>query len=602
MRVPRSAGLILAILAGSCSTEIGDPGTPWAPGGSLDPGSGQNPGSGPDKPGNSNGPGASNTPGSGNDSAVPGANNGTGAPSATGADCTPNVPATSQIPRLTNVQYDRTVRDLLGVTGLAAAGNAPPSSRLATDQDGGLTDLAWANYKDVADKIATQVIADPTLKTNFMKCTPVAGDTQCFHDTIVEFGRRAFRRPLTAPEVTRFEKIVAEGASITETGAPDEIAQVLLYAFLLSPTFLQRAETTETADGAGRFALSHHEIASRLSFLLWGTTPDEALNQAADSGALSTPDQVAAQARRMLADPRAREMVNVFHQSYLVMREEGRWGKAQRDPKTFPSFKASIVPALTEETLKLFDKIAFTPGATFKDFFLTQTAYVNKDTAPLYGLDPSKFGEELTETTLDATRPGFLTRLGFLVNFSSYTRTNPIYRGAFITKDVLGIAVPAPPPGAGEAPLPEGADLDTNRKQVDAQTSGASCKTCHHNFINPPGFVMEAFDAIGAARIIEASGAELDTVASVTFDGATFETISTPAELMAKIATSPGAMRQYAKKWVGFSFTRENDPADTCTVERLAANMTASDYTVIDLITDITQTEPFRVRSVEVTQ
>lgn len=573
----------------------------------MTPGPGQNSEGNPGGPGNSGGPAAPNAPGGVNNSPTgpgtngSGTNNGTGNPSETGANCTPNVPPTSQIPRLTNVQYDRVVRDLLGVTGLAAAGNALPSSRLATDQDGGLTDLAWANYKDVADKIATQVIADPALKANFMKCTPKAGDTQCFHDTIVEFGRRAFRRQLTENEVTRFEKIVTEGANITENGTPDEVAQVLLYAFLISPTFLQRAETTETADGAGHFALSSHETASRLSFLLWGTTPDKELSDAADAGALSTPDQVAAQARRMLADPRAREMVNVFHRSYLVMREEGRWGKAQRDPKTFPNFKASIVPALTEETLMLFDKIAFTPGATFKDFFTTQTAYVNKDTAPLYGLDPSKFGAELTETTLDETRPGFLTRLGFLVNFSSYTRTNPIYRGAFITKDVLGIAVPAPPPGAAETPLPEGMDLDTNRKQVDAQTSGQNCKGCHHTFINPPGFVMEAFDAIGVARTAEANGAALDTVASVTFDGTTFETISTPAELMAKIAASPGAMRQYAKKWVGFAFSRENDPADTCTVDRLAANMTSPTYAVTDLITDITQTQPFRLRSVEVT-
>jgi hypothetical protein len=546
--------------------------------------------------------GTPTTPGAGAPS-VPGAGApGTGGPGAPpNANCTPTIPPTSQIPRLTNQQYDRTVRDLLGVTNLKAAGGVAPSTRLATDQAAGLTDLAWANYKDVADKIATEVIADPALKTKFMKCTPAAGDTACFRSTIVEFGRRAFRRPLSDLEIARFEKVVAAGKDITATGTPDEIAQTLLYMFLISPSFLQRAEMAEVSDGAGHFTLTNHEIASRLAYLLWGTMPDAALDQAADQGMLSTPEQVSAQADRMLKDPRARDMVSAFHQSYLVMRAEGRWNTAQKDPAEFPTFKAEAVPALTEETLKFFDKIAFTPGATFKDFFLSPLAFVNKDTAPLYGLDPAKFGAELTETMLDPSqRPGFLTRAGFLANFSSFNRTSPIYRGAFITKDVLGIAVPAPPPGATETPLPSGADLNTTRKQVEEQTSGQNCISCHSTFINPPGFVMEAFDSVGAYRTAEKNGTPLDTTATVTLGDSTV-TVSTPAELMAHIAASPGAMRQYAKRWIGFAFARENDPADTCTVDQIAAKMAIADYTVLKLITDLTQTQPFRVRAVEVT-
>ena len=114
---------------------------------------------------------------------------------------TRGIAATSQVPRLTNAQYDRVVNDLLGVQTLKASNNVQPSTILATDQAGGLTDLGWSSYQSVADMIATQVISDATLKKNFMKCTPTGDGKACLHDTIIQFGRRAFRRPLTTDEV-----------------------------------------------------------------------------------------------------------------------------------------------------------------------------------------------------------------------------------------------------------------------------------------------------------------------------------------------------------------------------------------------------------------
>ncbi len=612
MYIWRSAVFVAATAALGCTAEVGPPGGSGATAGTAGSGTGGTSGAGANT-----GTGGSANPGTGGTTnpGTGGSNPGTGGSSTGGTvgsggsagstdpNCTPAIRATTQIPRLTNAEYDRTIRDLVGLTNLVAADGVAPSTRLATDQSGAISELAWVNYKDVADKIATQVISDPALRLNFLKCTPAAGDTTCLHNTILEFGRRAFRRPLTTDEIARFDAIVAAGPTITPTGSQDEIAQTLLYMFLISPTFLQRAEIAEVADGAGNFALSGSEIASRLSYLLWGTMPDGILDAAADAGMLSTPQQIADQAARMLQHQNAHEMVKAFHAHYLIMRAEGRWGTANRDPSLFPNFKAELVPAITEETLKFFDKVTYTPGATFKDFLTSQVAFVNKDTAPLYGLDASAYGAELTETTLDATRPGFLTRLGFLMNFSSYTRTNPIYRGAFITKDVLGVKLGAPPPGATETPLPSGADLDTNRKQVDAQTAGGTCIGCHHTFINPPGFVMEAFDAMGQARTTEASGVALDTAADVTIsDESAPVRVTNPAELMALIAGAPGAMRHYVEKWVGFAYQREQDPADACTVNQLAAKMTAGNYAVLNLIVDLTQTPSFRVRAVEVTQ
>jgi hypothetical protein len=561
-----------------------------------------------------NGSGGNTGKSSGGSSSTTGGNSGSGGNNSSGGNsttgvignpnCTQMVKATSQIPRLTNAQYDRTIRDLLGLTNITAANGVVPSTLLATDQDGGMTDLAWANYKDVADKIATQVIADPKLKANFIKCTPAAGDTTCFHQTAIDFGRRAFRRALTTEEISRFDKVIQASATITPTGAADEISQALLYMFLISPSFLQRAETTENSDGAGHYTLSSAEIAQRLSYMLWGTTPDDTLAQAADADQLKTTDQIAAQAQRMLQDPKARDMVGAFHQYYLLMTSESHWGSANRDPSLFPSFSTAIASVLSDETLKFFDKVAFTQGATFKDFLTSPVAFVNKDTAPLYGLDASKYGADLTEATLDAKqRPGFLTRLGFLMNFASYTRTNPIYRGAFISKQILGITIPAPPPGAAQTPLPTSTDLDTNRKQVDAQTSGDQCVGCHHTYINPPGFVMEAFDAMGQWRTAESDGVALDTSGDVTIvDGQNPVHVTNPGELMAAMAGSAGPSHQYVAKWVSFAYQREADPADVCTVDQLAAKMNSGNYGVLNLIADLTQTQSFRVRAVEASQ
>jgi hypothetical protein len=602
----RTTVFVAATLAVGCTAELGSAPGAGAAGSTAGAGTGASAGIGAGAgAGIGAGAGAGIGAGAGAGVGAGGSSAGAGGGSAGGdPNCTPAVRTTSQVPRMSNPEYDRTIRDLLGLTNLATADGVAPSTRLATEQTGGLTELAWANYKDVADKIATQVIGDPTLRGNFLKCTPAAGDATCFSSTIVEFGRRAFRRPLTPEEITRFEQVITDGPTITPTGSTDEIAQTLLYMFLISPSFLQRAEVTELSDGAGHFTLSSHEVATRLSYMLWGTTPDAALAQAADANLLSTPEQIAVEAQRMLQDPRAREMVQVFHQYYLLMRAEGRWGTANRDTTLFPNFKPELVSLITDETLKFFDKITFTPGSTFTDFLTSPIAFVNRDTAPLYGLDPTAFGAELTETTLDpSTRPGFLTRLGFLMNFSSYTRTNPIYRGAFITKEVLGITLDAPPPGATETPLPTDAALDTNRKQVEAQTAGATCAGCHVGYVNPPGFAMEAFDAMGAYRTTETNGAPLDTTGEVIIeDGQPAVHITNPAELMAAIASSRGAMRRYVERWVSFAYQREGDPMDGCTVDQLAAKITAGNYTVLNLIVDLTQTQSFRVRAVEVTQ
>jgi hypothetical protein len=518
-------------------------------------------------------------------------------------NCTPGIAPTSQIPRLKNVQYDNTIRDLLGLTALASG--SVPSSVLEVDHTGGMTELGWSSYKTVASQIAAQVMGDAALKANFLACDESAAG--CLSSTIVDFGRRAFRRPLSDAEVALFETIVAKGATITETGAASEVAEVLLYTFLVSPSFIMRSEVREDVVNAdGNVVLSSHEVASRLSYTMWNSMPDAELSAAADADMLQTPEQVLAQAERMIALPNGRQMVSAFHRAYLLMTSNSRWDSANKDPALFPEFTADLVVPMAQETETFFDYIAYN-GGTFRELLLDPTGFVNDETAAIYDV-PAPGSSELTMTTLDANqRPGFLTRLAFLNGYSGYNRTSPILRGAYIIQDVLGIEIGAPPPGAADEPLPPATEvLDTNRKQVNEQTSPTSCANCHHAYVNPPGFVMESFDSIGRYRTEESPGIALDTVADVVVEQVVdaageevnvVETMGTPLELMTAIANSPGAQHYYAQQWVSFAFERGANGYDTCIVDELGANIATGGYTILQMITDLTQTESFRARA-----
>jgi hypothetical protein len=513
--------------------------------------------------------------------------------------CSDGIAPTSQLRRLTNEQYDRTVRDLVGVTALTEFGNAAPSSLLAPDHAGDLTEADWEGYMLAGEAIAAQVMGDAELRSHFIACTPTGDGSACLRDTVVAFGRRAFRRPLSETDVARFDAIIAEGAEITETGAPEEIAEVLLNTFLVSPSFLQRSEFSTEADGAGNFPLSAHELAARLSYTLWGSTPDSILNRAADAGELTTLEQIRAQAERMLADPRAREQVDAFHQDYLMMRggAHWQWQNVQKDTSLYPLFTTGVASVLKQETLRFFDAVVFDEGGSFQDLFSSELGFVNADTAALYGLDPAQFGAELEPVTLDPDqRPGFLTRVGFLSAFSHYDSTAPILRGIFVTSRVLGIDVGPPDPSV-ELPPPSQEFL-TNRQRTEALTSLPACATCHSTYINPPGFVLEAYDTTGRWQTIDPLGGPIDTIADVYIDGASV-TVQSPVDLMRRLAASEDAQRAYVRRWLAHAYERPVHALDSCIEQELALELRDPAYSILSLLSDLTQTDPFRSRAPE---
>jgi hypothetical protein len=508
--------------------------------------------------------------------------------------CSPGIPETTQIPRIKNRQYDAMVRDLLGVTGIASDQNKKPSQLLFADFDGPMNPDAWRLYQEVANKIADEVMSGAN-RGNFIACEPATAG--CLTQTIQTFGRKAFRRPLTTEEVTRFEKL----SQTMPAGTPEEVATTTLAAFLVSPSFLLLPEMTREAMEGTAVKLTAYEVATRLSVLLWDSVPDADLNTAADTGALATKDQILAQAQRMIqVREKTGPMVSAFHRVYLDMdTATSHWWKIEQDPALFPGYTPEAVQTFSAEMDRFFEDVAFN-GGQFKDLFLSNIGYVNQTTAPLYGLQGIT-GPELQRVELDAAqRPGFLTRLGFLSSFSHPDSTSPILRGAFITVNMIGIDPGPPDPEAMQVAPPTG-PFSTEREYVEALVATQpSCQGCHAPFINPPGFVLERYDAVGRWQDMDRRGGPIDATAEVTFaDAAGNEvpkTITTPLELMQELGNGPLARKIYAERWVQFATGRNRNPQDACTVDQLDASLATDGYTVLNLLADLTQADSFRLR------
>ena len=589
-------GALTAALA-ACSSEIDSPDGPMA----QPPGTPGTPTSTPTGPGTSptstpTGPGTSPTstptgPGTSPTSTPTGPATPPSNPPNTGT-CVPGIPATSQIPRLKNRQYDAVIRDLLGVTALAD-GKAP-SAGLYNDYEGPMNTDAWRLYQEVGGKIAAQVMADATAKAKFIACDPAMAG--CLKQTITDFGRKAFRRPLTEAEIARFEKLGTELAKATPAPTAAQIAQTTLEAFLVSPSFLQITELTAEVEGSA-VKLSPFEVAARLSFLLWGSVPDDELNAAANGGMLANKDQILAQAKRMIAiRDKTGPAVSAFHRNYVGMDDvAGHWWKPQHDTAKFPLYSPAVQEAMPKEMDLFFEEVAFNNG-TFKDIFTSNVGFVNKDTAPIYGLDPGAYTAQMTKVTLDAEqRPGFLTRIGFLSSFSRFDSTSPILRGAFITVNMIGLNPGPPTPEALQTPPPTGTFM-TQRAFFEALTSQASCTGCHTPFINPPGFVLENYDSIGKWQTVDPRGGAIDATATVSFSATNKQTITSPKQMMDEIAKGDMARRIYSEKWVAFAFGRAPNDNDACLVNDLNMKLGSEGYTVLQLLGDLTQAESFRLR------
>jgi hypothetical protein len=414
--------------------------------------------------------------------------------------------------RLTATQYENAVHDLFGddivvpediepdeaVDGLLAIGAGVNS----------ISPSGVEGFEDAAYSIAEQAIAAGTAAP----CSPtVDDDLLCAKEAIAEVGRRAWRRALTDDEVDRHLALFA-----LAVGELDSFQDALAYplaALLQSTNFLYRVELGED-DPAGGRRYTDAEMASRLSFFLWNTIPDEELLAAAEAGELVTDAGLAGQIDRLLGDDRAREGLRAFFTDMLTLYELDDLNK---DPTTYTHMSADVGPSAREETLAGLEYLVFEEAGDYRDILTTRRAFVDRKLAAIYAI-PAPVREGFGETTLEGDRMGLLGQVSFLALASHPANTSVTRRGMFVREVLLCQDMPSPPAGV-DTSIPEATtEAPTMRERVAQHLEDPSCSGCH-NLTDYIGLGLENFDGLGGWRDAE-NGTTID--ASGTLDGIAF--------------------------------------------------------------------------------
>ena len=429
-------------------------------------------------------------------------------------------PAASTLRRLTSTQYRNTIADLLG-TGVTIKADLDPDTALDGFASIGaarvsLSATATEQFDTEAFDLAHQALSNTATRGALVGCVPAGTtDDACARTFVTTFGRRAWRRDLTADEITRYATIATTAAGMLKDFWGG--LEYGLAGLLDSPHFLYREELgTPDPTTPSRRVFSGYELASRLSFLVTNSTPDDTLLDAAKAGKLATAAGLGAEAQRLLASPRAHDaMANFFTELYAL----GNLDSLPQSPTFFPAVSATLGASMRTETLKVLDDIAFGANTDYRTLFDTTTTYVNKELASLYGL-PAVAGTDFVKVTLpaDGPRAGFLGQGSFLAMYSHADSGSPTRRGKFVREVILCQAVPSAPPDVNTTfpvDAPGAAQRTTRQKLEQHRMAGSSCAACHQ-VMDPVGLGLENFDGVGAYRTMEA-GQQID--ASGQLDG-----------------------------------------------------------------------------------
>ena len=412
-------------------------------------------------------------------------------------------------------------------------------------------------------------------------------DEEAARQILRRFASRAYRRPAEDEEVAR---LVELGRSEADAGMPfEEALKLPLAAVLVSPHFLFRVELDRQADAPdGSYALNDYELASRLSYFLWSSMPDDELFRLAHGGRLREPGMLEAQVRRMLADEKSRAFVDNFAGQWLQLRSLENVAPAAG---TFPDFDEPLRAAMRRETEMYFAAIV-AEDCSVLELLDADYTFVNERLARHYGLEGIA-GEEFRRVSLpDDRRGGVLTQASVLTITSNPTRTSPVKRGKWILDNILG--TPPPPPPAAVEPLVEGdqaALSGTLRQRTEQHREKQSCAVCHAQ-MDPLGFGLENFDGIGGWRTQDGAFA-ID--ASGELPGG--ESFRGPAELREILrGRQDDFVRCLTEKMLTYSLGRGLEYYDQCTVRDIAAALAEDDYRFSRLVIAIAASEPFQRR------
>ena len=489
----------------------------------------------------------------------------------------------AQLRRLTTAQYTNAVIDLLGERvdvpddieqDLVLSLYANVGASEVSTSEGGVE-----KYELAAIDIASQVFSDPAWRDQVVRCDPEVGN--CVRQFITDFGRRAFRRPMTTEEIDRYALAAAQVTVLQ--GSPWSGLQYALAAILQSPHFVYIVEIGEEHPETGRRRYSSHEMAARLAFFLWDSVPDTALDSRADVGMLVDKDIIEEEARRMLADPKARRAFARFFDEYLTL---AAVESVVKDPEIYPQVTPELLTAMRGEVLRLAEEIAFVDGNLLtlldadRSFVTADLAMLYGIAAPTDGLDEEGFGQ----VWLPEGRRGILGTGAFLAVNGRVTRTSPTLRGVFVQSRLLCYDLPPPPPDVdGELPTPPSGEHVTMRELLAEHSTNESCATCH-NFVDPIGLALEHYDGIGEYREDD-QGLTLDVTAEL--EGEPFEGMTGLTELL---AVHPGVTecmaRQFYRHAVGQLENTELEPVLVSLGEKLGEGGHDFEQWVVDLVLD----------------
>jgi hypothetical protein len=509
------------------------------------------------------------------------------------------VPGITPLRRLTSEEYRNTVRDLLLMADaktLVPEGALPPDGsileKFTTNVGGALAGEDAGKYASAAESLADKAIT--TLAT-LVSCDPKTGDV-CAQTFIKGFGRRAFRRPLTDIEASRYQKVFTAGGDFT-TGV-----KLVVQAMLQSPNFLYLVEPVG-ADGWGKVvSVDSYAMASRLSYFLAKSMPDDALFAAAEANQLATPEQVAAQATRLMAKPGFRDTISFFHKEWL---ELDGIESADKDPALFPAWTDGVKLALEEQSSRFVQSIVAAPAGTIESLLTSTAGFMSgAEKGALYDLygvaKPATLpaANAWVQVQLDPTqRGGILTQASIMATQAHENRTSFIYRGKLVVEGFLCTTLAPPPAG-----------VDTNETGIDPKLTARersvqhrknpSCATCHASF-DPIGFAFERYDPSGKYRPAVDATADIDQTGTA-LDG---QHVADAIELTKKLSTSPDVRGCLARQWMRFALARDFDPDDTTSSDAAALKkvqqaVNDSGGKFSDLFTAVVRSDAFRTLKV----
>ncbi len=477
--------------------------------------------------------------------------------------------------RLTRTEYERTLRDLVGdavVDATAVQLASLPSDEVENGFSTMNGDVGAAYVQGtfgVAGAIGARIAADTSLRDSLLPClADAAPKDDCVRELAATFGRRAFRRPLTETEIDAVVESYAAGLALT----PEDGIELAIAHILAAPPFLYRLEV----DGAETpepeiFSLTSYELATRLSYAIWGSCPDDALLDAAESGALDTAEGLEAELGRMAAHPRARSHAGLFFREWLRLDKVAT-------PQQSAEFLAGIDPnglaaLAAEETERFAVHEAFDASGSVADLFSSQTAFVSSPAlAALYGVAPGDGIE------LPPERAGLLGRVSMLLETGE--TTHPIRRGALVRRRLLCDPIEVPDPSTVPPEQIQPPPFDANksaRQRWTEQTSQGTCGGCHAR-INAIGFALEGFDTLGRVRTLEpivdpmgevVNELPIDTNVDVDLGDGAPVAVSGPASLATALSESDTAALCMSRQWLRYSVGRIDVPEDETTLETL---------------------------------